>query len=187
MLSPASGRFRYADWCRCQCNESYAEDNVIPILPQKDEDKQRLMARGRKLAEQGLTHSLKKAAGAKKRKKNASAAAAGDSSAPAESEGVAADSKTPAAAQPPKDAASRSNTSTPTPAGAPNGIKNAATATLTARVLDEEKERKRRRKMVGTSDTLDSLFTRDSPSREGKHKTRDFMTRGYTIPAEGRR
>ncbi|RMJ23010.1 DUF602 domain-containing protein [Aspergillus sp. HF37] len=169
-----------------QCNESYAEDNVIPILPQKDEDKQRLMARGRKLAEQGLTHSLKKAPGAKKRKKNASAAA-GDSSTPAESEAVAADSKTPAGAQPPNDAASRSNTSTPTPAGASNGIKNASTATLTARVLDEENERKRRRKVMGANNTLDSLFTRDSPSRDGKHKSRDFMTRGYTIPAEGRR
>lgn len=82
-------------------------------------------------------------------------------------------------------ASSRSNTSTPTP-GASNGIKNAATAMLTARVLEEENERKRRRKMMGANDNLDSIFTKDS--RDGKSKGNDFMTRGYTIPAaEARR
>ncbi|RJE27357.1 DUF602 domain-containing protein [Aspergillus sclerotialis] len=161
-----------------QCNESYSEDNIIPILPPKDADKERLMARGQKLAEQGLTHSLKKVPGLKKRKKNAN----GDSATPIESDGTPGGSKPPAASQSQlhNGASSRSNTSTPTP-GASNGIKNASTAMLTARVLEEENERKRRRKMMGTNDNLDSLFTKDS--RDGKPKGSDFMTRGYTIPA----
>lgn len=167
-----------------QCNESYSEDNVIPILTQKEDDKQRLIARGQKLAEQGLTHSLKKVPGSKKRKKNA-ATATGEPSGPVESDATAGDSKAPAKSLP-SDQPSRSNTSTPTPS-ASHGIKNAATATLTARVLEEENERKRRRKMMGANDSLSSLFTKDSPSQERKHKAGDFMTRGYTIPAEGRR
>lgn len=160
-----------------QCNESYSEDNVIPILPPKDADKERLIARGQKLAEQGLTHSLKKAPGSKKRKKHAN----GDSATPIESDGATGGSKPPADSQSKlhNGASSRSNTSTPTP-GASNGIKNASTAKLTARVLEEENERKRRRKMMG-NENLDSLFTKDS--KDGKPKGSDFMTRGFTIPA----
>ncbi|KAB8270811.1 Rtf2 RING-finger-domain-containing protein [Aspergillus minisclerotigenes] len=143
-----------------QCNESYTEENVIPILPTKSEDKQQLVARAQKLAEQGLTHSLKKAPGSKKRKKQAN----GDS---AETEG-----------------ASRSNTSTPKPS-ASNGIKHAATAMLTARVLEEENEKKKRRKMMGLNENLDSLFTKDS--KDGKMNNADFMTRGFTLPAGSRK
>lgn len=161
-----------------QCNESYSEDSIIPILPPKDADKERLIARGQKLAEKGLTHSLKKVPGLKKRKKNAN----GDSAKPINSDGAPEESKPPAASQSQlhNGESSRSNTSTPTP-GASNGIKNASTAMLTARVLEEENERKRRRKMMGANDNLDSLFTKDS--RDGKPKGSDFMTRGYTIPA----
>lgn len=58
---------------------------------------------------------------------------------------------------------------------------------LTARVLEEENERKKKRKMVGTSENLQSLFTKES-SKDGKAKgTGDFMTRGFTIPAGGKR
>ncbi|KAE8374953.1 Rtf2 RING-finger-domain-containing protein [Aspergillus bertholletiae] len=143
-----------------QCNEPYTEENVISILPTKDEDKQQLAARAQKLAEQGLTHSLKKAPGSKKRKKQAN----GDS---AETEGV-----------------SRSNTSTPKPS-ASNGIKHAATAMLTARVLEEENEKKKRRKMMGLNENLDSLFTKEP--KDGKMNSADFMTRGFTLPAGSRK
>ena len=142
------------------------------------------MARGRILAERGLTHSLKRAPGSKKRKKNA-VAATEESSGPAEPEAAAGDSKAAAKSIPPNQP-SRSGTSTPTP-GVSNGIKNAATASLTARVLEEENERKRRRKMMGTNENLNSLFTKDSASKEGKNKAADFMTRGFTIPSEARR
>jgi len=139
------------------------------ILPTKEDDKQRLIARAAKLAEQGLTHSLKKAPGSKKRKKHATTEDSADA--------VSGSAE-------PKTANSRSNTSTPTPGSSGNGIKNAATASLTARVLNEENEKKKRRKMMGLSDNLDSLFTKDS--KDGK-KSADFMTRGYSIPSSARR
>lgn len=131
-----------------QCNEPYTEENVIPILPPQDSDKQRLIARGHKLAEQGLSHSLKKAPG-KKRKK--AAAVAGDTTTTSEQESKAKSTS--------------------------NGIKNPATAMLTARVLDEENERKKKRK-AGTNENLQSLFSKDS----GSKGSGDFMTRGYSIP-----
>ncbi|KAF7118087.1 hypothetical protein CNMCM5793_007473 [Aspergillus hiratsukae] len=161
-----------------QCNESYAEDNVIPILPPKEEEKQRLMARAQKLAEQGLTHSLKKAPGSKKRKKHAN----GDSAeTEATTEGVsksalASYSQTDRAA-----ASSRSNTSTPIPS-ASNGIKNASTAALTARVLEEENEKQKRRKMIDANENISSLFTKNSGGVKSTNS--DFMTRGYTMPSK---
>ncbi|KAF9886020.1 hypothetical protein FE257_012076 [Aspergillus nanangensis] len=158
-----------------QCNEPYTDDNVIPILPTKDTDKQELVARAQRLAEQGLTHSLKKAPGSKKRKKHAngdalSAAAEGDAA-------VASASKE-------KLPSSRSNTSTPVPS-ASNGIKNAATAMLTARILEEENEKKKRRKVMGLNGNLDSLFTKES--KDGKFKNADFMTRGFSLPTPTRK
>ncbi|RDH28459.1 Rtf2 RING-finger-domain-containing protein [Aspergillus welwitschiae] len=156
-----------------QCDEPYTPDNVIPILPTKEADKQQLIERGHKLAEQGLTHSLKKAPGSKKRKKNAAngdAADAGKEPKPMEISTSAT--------------ASRSNTSTPIPGGS-SGIKNAATALLTARVLEEENEKKKRRKMLGTSDNISSLFTKET--KDGHAKNTDFMTRGYSLPAAARK
>lgn len=142
-----------------QCDESYTEDNIIVILPTKEEDKQRLISRGAKLAEQGLTHSLKKAPGSKKRKKHAT---------------------TEGSADPASDSAETKKSTAPSG----NGIKNAATASLTARVLSEENEKKKRRKMMGLSDNLDSLFTKET--KDGK-KSGDFMTRGFSIPSSARR
>lgn len=136
------------------------------------------MARAQKLAEQGLTHSLKKAPGSKKRKKHANR----DS---AEIETTAeAESKSALASYSQKErpaASSRSNTSTPTPS-ASNGIKNASTALLTARVLEEENEKKRRRKMMGANENISSLFTKSSG--DAKSTNSDFMTRGYTMPSK---
>ncbi|KAJ5612838.1 hypothetical protein N7510_006032 [Penicillium lagena] len=160
-----------------QCNESYTEDNIITILPTKETDKQRLIARGQKLAEQGLTHSLKKAPGSKKRKKHATAEVSTEPA--AETTGSTAPKTTSASN-------SRSNTSTLIPNNASsNGIKNAATATLTARVLGEENDKKKRRKMMGGNENIDSLFTKKD--KDGGVKSADFMTRGFTIPASARR
>ncbi|RAK76033.1 uncharacterized protein BO72DRAFT_478404 [Aspergillus fijiensis CBS 313.89] len=174
---------------RClQCDEPYTIDNVISILPAKESDKQQLIERSQKLAEQGLTHSLKKAPGSKKRKKHAN----GDA--------VAALASTESEVKPGKESrpvsssalrtreefatASRSNTSTPT-SNVPSGIKNAATAMLTARVLEEENEKKKRRKLMGHNDNLSSLFTKES-DKDGMSKNTDFMTRGFTLPANSR-
>lgn len=154
-----------------QCNEPYSEDNIITILTTKKEDKERLIARGHKLAEQGLTHSLKKAPGSKKRKKHAIA------------EGVTDASNTPEPAgsdvpKQPSDPKSRGSSSTPVPNNASStGIKNAATSSLTARVLAEQEEKKKRRKMMGQNENIDSLFSK----KDSSSKTRDFMTRGFSI------
>lgn len=154
-----------------KCNESYTEDNIIPILPTKEDDKKRLIERGTKLAEQSLTHSLKKAPGSKKRKKHAIAA---------ESSTNGPDGTTEAS-----EPKSRSNTSAPTPVASGTGIKNSATANLTTRVLVEQEENKKRRKMMGMNENLDSLFTKEK--KDGSGKGGDFMTRGYSIPASARR
>lgn len=156
-----------------QCNEPYTEDNIIPILPTKEADKQRLIARSQKLAEQGLTHSLKKAPGSKKRKKHALNGEEGPSVA-----------KTTTTTKPPTS----TSTSAPTisaPSNPSSSIKNAATAMLTARVLEEEDAKKKRQKIMGRSENLQSLFTSDADRK--KHKDGDFMTRGFTIPASARR
>ncbi|CAG7921040.1 unnamed protein product [Penicillium olsonii] len=154
-----------------QCNEPYAEENIISILPIKEDDKKRLIARGFKLAEQGLTHSLKKAPGSKKRKKHADTA---DASA---KEVAGSD-----ASKNPADLKDRSNTSTPVPAnGSSSGIKNAATSSLTARVLAEENEKKKRRKMMGQSSTISSLYSKKDGGKDGAAKGSDFMTRGFSI------
>ncbi len=56
----------------------------------------------------------------------------------------------------------------------------AATASLTAKVLDEQEERNKRRKL-GLNDNLKSLFSNSGYSAQ-THKSGDFMTRGYSIP-----
>ncbi|OJJ02878.1 hypothetical protein ASPVEDRAFT_53472 [Aspergillus versicolor CBS 583.65] len=164
-----------------QCNEPYTEDNVIPILPTKVEDKQKLIARSQRLADQGLTHSLKKAPGSKKRKNKAN----GDSATASETKTSNGDasSKTTVTKDTPS-APSRSNTSTPT-SSAPNGIKNASTAMLTARVLEEENEKKKRRKLMGANDNISSLFKKDS--KDTQYKNTDFMTRGFSLPAASKK
>ncbi|PCG89562.1 Protein of unknown function DUF602 [Penicillium occitanis (nom. inval.)] len=154
-----------------QCNEPYTEDNVIVILPTKEADKQRLISRGLKLAEQGLTHSLKKLSGSKKRKKHAN----GESSTAATAEESAASSTKAKAESIDKDKP---------PISSASGIKNASTAILTAKVLEEEQERKKRQKLA-RSENLQSLFHNDNDKR--KMNDGDFMTRGFSIPANARR
>jgi len=130
-----------------QCNESYTADNVIGILPTALADQERLANRIRKLKDEGLTHSLKKASGgSKKRKKHVEIAGTGKVS---------------------------TGTSTPT-----DSIQNAATASITAKVLAEEQGKAKRRK-VEANDNLKSLFSTSS----SKQKDGDFMTRGFSIPA----
>lgn len=61
-------------------------------------------------------------------------------------------------------------------------IKNAATASLTAKVLEEGKQKQKRRKLEG-NDNLKSLFSEHGAAR----KDGDFMTRGFLIPAGAKR
>ncbi|KFY86306.1 hypothetical protein V500_07696 [Pseudogymnoascus sp. VKM F-4518 (FW-2643)] len=163
-----------------QCNEPYVSENIITILPTTKEDIGRLDERIKRLRDAGLTHSLKKAPGSKKRKKHT-------------------ETETKEAIEKPKEESevkSKDNVQSSIPAGIPddvsstlqlkNGtsasggrIKNAATASLTAKVLDEQAERNKRRKL-GLNDNLRSLFS-NSGSTELKGAG-DFMTRGYSLP-----
>jgi hypothetical protein len=164
-----------------ECNEPYTSDNIIPILSIANEDIAKLAARAAKLKESGLTHSLKKAPGSKKRKKNAESDAtteeksATNNGEPAP-EGLSEKTKARLAENGIGAAQSRSGTSTPVS----SGIKNAATASLTARVLDEQEERNKRRKL-GLNDNLKSLFSNTGYSAQAQ-KGGDFMTRGYSLP-----
>lgn len=128
------------------------------------------------LKEKGLSHSLKKASsGGKKRKKNLE-----------ETSQVKADTST---TQIPgiidvETSKGTSKQSTPQPQSGTatpklDGIKNASTALLTAKVLVEQEERNKRRKM-DKNDTISSLFS--SGPRKGKDI--DFMNRGFAIPSK---
>jgi hypothetical protein len=61
-----------------------------------------------------------------------------------------------------------------------SGIKNAATASLTSKVLEEQEERNKRRKLE-LNDNLKALFSKSGHSVQ-ERKGGDFMTRGYSIP-----
>ena len=150
-----------------QCNEPYSVVNIIPILPVAKVDIERLETRAKKLRDEGLTHSLKKLPGSgKKRKKN------GDIS----EKSVMADSKT--SAKPMSISSTpQSGSGTHTPVG---GIKNATTASLTAKVLEEQELRNKRRRLE-TNDNLKTLFS-SKDSEQAKKGVDDFMTRGYSIP-----
>ena len=149
-----------------QCNEPYTNDNVITILPASAADKKRLRDRVQKFREQGLTHSLKKAPGTgKKRKKDSTSTETATLDMPKEKS---------------KPATSLSANAVDNEIG---GIQNADTASLTAKVLAEEQEKNKRRKMAKNGN-LKSLFSTKNGMDE-KHV--DFMTRGYSIPAGAKR
>jgi hypothetical protein len=142
-----------------------------------------LIARVKRLYEQGLTHSLKKVPGAKKEKKNKKrkndeAIDAVEGSADTTTKEAPfrinyVDQKTKS-----KLAVSQVVAGSATPVG---GIKNAATASLAAKVLGDEVERNKRRKL-GMNENIKSLFSTPTDAKDS-----DYMTRGYIIPAGAKR
>ena len=151
-----------------QCNESYAENDVIPILPTAPTDIARLTLRMKTLKEKGLTHALKKAPGSKKRKKNADAVTNGD---------TAETTKTSTSEEDKKKEKEKKKPNVQAENG--NGIKNASTAYLTKRVLEEQQERNKRRKME-QNDNVKSLFSKGS-GKAAVGNSADYMTRGFSI------
>jgi hypothetical protein len=139
-----------ADGKCLQCNEAYAPNDVIPILPVVETEIARLILRIKDLKERGLTHSLKKASGTKKKKKN----------------GAVEDEKVPKLVK--ADANGTKSES--------SGIRNSSTASLTAKVMEEQEQRNKKRK----NDNLASLFTSGDRSKQAKKN--DFFTRGFTVP-----
>lgn len=163
-----------------QCNQNYEAGNVIPILPVGKEEFMFLENRMDRLAAAGLTHSLKKAPGSgKKRKANGDVKAETKVDEAELDKGVKETASAPSPL--PRPSTPQSGASTPKTS---HGIKDAATASLTAKVLQEEEAKKKRRKMMGENETLKSLFSKSGGGP--KQKDGDFMTRGYSIPADAR-
>ncbi|KAL8692878.1 MAG: hypothetical protein Q9218_002171 [Villophora microphyllina] len=145
-----------------ECNEPYSADNVIPILPASTADKDRLRERASRLQSAGLTHSLKKAPGSgKKRKKDKALKEEGATTVLDQTAGPDV------------------SPSEVVPSVSSNAIRNEGTASLTAKVLAEQEDRNKRRK-VAPNENLKTLF---SSSNGAVEKRSDFMTRGFSIPA----
>ena len=153
-----------------QCNEAYAGNDIIPILPTVDTDIARLSLRMKTLKEKGLTHALKKAPGSKKRKKNAEKETDGTTT------GQTTNGKNHSSEE---DKTKGKEKKEKKAAAANNGIKNASTAFITKKVLEEQEERNKRRKLE-QNDNVKSLFSQrsDAPS---VGNSADYMTRGFSI------
>ena len=147
-----------------ECNEPFLPRDIITILPVVEEDIQRMKDRMAKLGELGLTHSLKKVPGSKKSKKSKKRKE--------QAEGESGEEK----AEKKQKSANFLGSGTATPA---TGIKNASTASLTAKVMKEQEEKNKRRKL-GMNDNLNSLFSKGSDG--SKPTGGDFMTRGFSLP-----
>ena len=162
-----------------QCGTAYQSRDIVPILPSTEADKAQVLERIETLRSQGLTHSLKKAPGSKKRKANGEVKAEnGEGTAKMEEKLQVKDDKALNGSVN-RSATTQSGTFMPKPS---NGIKNAATASLTARVLEEEGTKKKRRL---ENENISSLYSKsNAPSKE--HRGADFMTRGYSMAANGK-
>ncbi|KAF2204987.1 DUF602-domain-containing protein [Delitschia confertaspora ATCC 74209] len=161
-----------------QCNEPYAENDVIPILPTSTTDIARLSLRVKTLKEKGLTHSLKKASGSKKRKKRAEK----------EDNGLNRESTDEAKAKATSSEEEKKAFKAPKPkpaTNASNGIKNASTASLTAKVLAEEEARNKRRKLEQNENVRSLFSSRDQNPKAGN--SADYMTRGFSVPNGSKR
>jgi hypothetical protein len=120
-----------------ECSEKFEARDIIPILPTENVDLNHLTERISSLKASGLTHSLKKEKGNGKKKRKAEEA---DGDGKSKSEKAGGSHREQGSAV---KATSKSNASTRV-----SGINNAMTASLTARVLAEQEERNKRRKLA---------------------------------------
>lgn len=123
-----------------ECSEPFEEQDVIPILPIEDVEVVKLSKRMENLRTRGLTHSKKQDKSGKKKKRKAEEREANGANGEAKN-GVADTGRQVKAAKTSKTDAS----------GRMGGINNAMTASLTAKVLAEQEERNKRRKLASAS------------------------------------
>ncbi|KAI4865695.1 DUF602-domain-containing protein [Hypoxylon rubiginosum] len=116
-----------------ECSTGFEERDVIPILSTDEAEIEKLAKRVDDLKTLGLTHSLKKEKGAGKKKRKA--------------EGDAKENGANGEARREKDG-SRAEKSKDGKNGISSRINNPMTASLTARVLAEQEERTKRRKVI---------------------------------------
>lgn len=115
---------------------------------------ERLQERVKNLVEKGLTHALKKLSDKKSKKRK---------NGPADADGAVEE-------KPSKPKKTREA-----------GIRNAAAAALTSKVLEDEKLKHQQRKL-DMSESVKSLFTKPEAARKPAGGNSDFMSRGYTLP-----
>jgi hypothetical protein len=130
----------------------------------------RLNLRIKTLREKGLTHALKKAPGSKKDKKRKH----GDASATETSPGNGATTRSSD-----EDKATKKEIKEKKNTTGSKGLKNSATASLTRKVLEEQEERNKRRKMA-QNENVAGLFDQNE-FKPGKGNSADYMTRGFSI------
>lgn len=143
-----------------QCGRRYDPRDVININPTSETDTVRLQTRIKDLTDLRLAHSLKKVSGDKpKKRKN-------------------------------KDNGEVDTTTNGGLRGTTvvSNIKHSATASLTSKVLADERERAKVRKLE-MSESVKSLF-KDADDNNNRDRAKgqgggDFMTRGYTLPKRG--
>jgi len=111
-----------------ECSEEFEKRDVIPVLPTTEEEARRLAERMEELAGLGLAHSLKKD---KKAKKNGKKRRVDEANGDAE-----------------EDKKERKRNKKEKKVSRLDGINNSATANLTAKVLAEQDELARRRKLM---------------------------------------
>lgn len=107
-----------------ECSEPFEASNVIPILPTSDAEMEKLKTRMEDLKSKGLSHSLKKDKSGGKKKRKAEEAANGER----------------------ENGAKKGKKEKET--GIESRINNSMTASLTARVLAEQEENNKRRKVA---------------------------------------
>ncbi|KAI0175339.1 Rtf2 RING-finger-domain-containing protein [Pestalotiopsis sp. NC0098] len=111
-----------------ECSEPFQDSNLIPILPTVEDEITKLKQRLENLKAKGLTHSLKKDKTKDKKKRKAEDAANGDG-------------ENTSSVKSKKEKKDRGAN------GIDSRINNAMTASLTARVLAEQEENNKRRKI----------------------------------------
>lgn len=163
------------------CDTTYASNDIIPILPIASTDIARLSLRAKTLQERGLSHSLKKASGGKKRKKKGEQTSDENpghveltNGAEHTEHASSATNETPLGPPAAKDSTESDRSS--------QRINNASTATLTAKVLQEQELAKKRRL---NNDNVRSLFSARDASKPHE-KNADFMTRGFSMPSKSK-
>lgn len=120
-----------------ECSERFEARDVIAILPTDKADLDSLAARITELRAKGLTHSLKKDKSNGKKKRKAGDANGDGAPTSKESKEHLRETGTAAKARPKSDIGSRVS-----------GINNAMTASLTAKVMAEQEERNKRRRLA---------------------------------------
>jgi len=120
-----------------ECSEQFQKSDIIPILSTEKSDLDFLSSRIEKLRARGLTHSLKKDKSSSKKKRKA------------EETNGNGEIKTAETREPRQEQEMAGKP--PSQSDITSRINNAATASLTAKVLAEQDERNKRRKLAATA------------------------------------